>query len=167
MLDIVLASVLLSTDASVDEDWFETLHPTLTSLAISSEIIDPKEKDLTLAALQRRNEEFKNYPMLGECSRWPERKLIVALLGLNRSCRNDLTRRLEVDLFHEDEIKDAINNCDQLYQVLDTLRDAQCDYYYVTVRRQALKLLRDLIGEEAFYSGYLPPPVPIWYLPRN
>ena len=48
-----------------------------------------------------------------------------------------------------------------------TVRDARSEYYYVTVRRQALVLLRHLAGNHAFYSGQLPPHVPIWRFSRN
>jgi hypothetical protein len=42
------------------------------------------------------------------------------------------------------------------------LRDARCDYYYVAYRRQALQQLREAIGPQAFYSGRMPPHVPLW-----
>jgi hypothetical protein len=32
----------------------------------------------------------------------------------------------------------------------------------VTVRRQALKKLREMIGENAYYYGQMPPSVPVW-----
>jgi hypothetical protein len=51
---------------------------------------------------------------------------------------------------------------EHLYQVWDTVRDARCDYYYVTVRRQALKKLRKMLGVDDYYFGKLPPPVPLW-----
>ena len=51
---------------------------------------------------------------------------------------------------------------DRLYLVWDAVRDARCDFYYVTVRRQALKKLRDLVGDEAYATGELPPNVPTW-----
>jgi hypothetical protein len=56
----------------------------------------------------------------------------------------------------------ALQETDRLYQVWDAVRDARCDYYYVTVRRQALKRLRELIGDEAYYSASFPPCVPFW-----
>ena len=52
------------------------------------------------------------------------------------------------------------------HQVWNTLRDARCSFYYVAVRRQALKQLRELVGEPAFYRAELPPPLPTWRLPR-
>jgi hypothetical protein len=42
------------------------------------------------------------------------------------------------------------------------VRDARCEYYYVTVRRQALKRLKDMLGEDDYYAAKLPPHVPIW-----
>ncbi len=175
--EIVLAAALLAgpKDVPVDASLIEALRPTILALAVSSEILDPRERAFLLtqdpvgdlAMLQGRNEEFRSYPVLGECSRYPDRKLINDFLALNRTFRNDLNKRLEIDLVHMDVIRDAIVETDQLYQVWDTVRDAQCDYYYVTVRRQALKLLRDLVGDEAFYSGQMPPNIPVWHLPRG
>ncbi len=175
--EIVLAAALLvgPKDVPVDANWIEVLRPTILTLAVNSEILDPRERAFLLtqdpvgdlAMLQGRNEDFKGLPYLGECSRYPDRKLINDFLALNRSYRNDLNKRLEIDLIHADVIRDAIVDTDQLYQVWDTVRDAQCDYYYVTVRRQALGLLRELIGAEAFYSGRMPPSIPVWHLPRR
>ena len=47
------------------------------------------------------------------------------------------------------------------------LRDARCEHFYVTYRRQSLAQLRDLIGLEAFYTGRLPPHVPLWRIPEE
>ncbi len=59
-------------------------------------------------------------------------------------------------------LRATIQETDRLYQVWDKVRDARCDYYYVTVRRTALKDLRALIGDQAYYAGDLPPCVPLW-----
>jgi hypothetical protein len=61
-----------------------------------------------------------------------------------------------------DIITQAINETQQLYHVWDAVRDARCEFYYVTVRRQALLKLRGLIGENDYYEAKLPPYVPIW-----
>lgn len=50
--------------------------------------------------------------------------------------------------------------------IWDALRDVQCDYYYVAVRRQALKDLRERIGSVAYYCGTMPPAVPVWRFRR-
>ncbi len=178
--EIVLAAALLTAPKYLpvppdQAGWIECVRPALLTLAIDAEILDPREKAFLLtqdpigdiAMLQTRNEDFARVPSLAECQRFPERKLINDFLGLNRSYRNDLTARLAIDLVHMEELRTAINETDQLYQVWDSVRDARCDYYYVTVRRQALGLLRELIGAEAFYNGNMPPNVPVWHFPRN
>jgi hypothetical protein len=60
-------------------------------------------------------------------------------------------------------VQSVLLETDRLYQVWDAVRDARCDYYYVNVRRQALERLRELVGDEAYYSGDLPPCVPLWH----
>ena len=46
--------------------------------------------------------------------------------------------------------------------VWDAIRDSRCEYYYITVRRQALERVRDTIGVVAYYNGNYPPHVPVW-----
>jgi hypothetical protein len=172
--EIVLAAALLTApkDVPMEDVWLEVLRPTIIVLAINEEILDPRERSYLLTRelltlLQDRNEDFKNYPKLDECQRYPERKVINTLLGANVAFRDNMKKRLELDVFHIDEIRGAIAEADQLYYIWDTLRDAQCEYYYVTIRRQALRLLRDSIGDEEFYSGKLPLYIPIRHLPRS
>lgn len=178
--EVVLAAALLTAPKELpmpanQAPCIEALRPSLLALAIDAEILDPRERSFVmtqdpicdLAMIQGRNEELARAPQLGECQRFPERKIINDFLALNRSYRHDLNARLAIDLIHGEELRTAIVETDQLYQVWDTVRDARCDYYYVTVRRQSLQLLRDLIGAEAFYSGQMPPNVPVWHFPRN
>ena len=40
-------------------------------------------------------------------------------------------------------VRSAMKETDRLYHVWDAVRDSRCDYYYVTVRRQALKKLKE------------------------
>lgn len=178
--EFVLAAVLLTSpkDLPLSPDqatWLEVARPSILAMAIDAEILDPREKafiltqDLTgdLVMLQARNEDLASAPMLGECQRFADRKTVNDFLAVNRTYRNDLHARLGIDLVNMEELRTAIVETDQLYQIWDTVRDARCDYYYVTVRRQALSLLRELIGAEAFYSGRMPPNVPVWHFPRR
>ncbi len=169
MLDIILTAVLLSSPSSQCEAaWVTVLRPSVLAVAINAELIDPRERDhVDIDLIRSRQDELANAPIILEGQRFPDRKLINELLALNRSCRNYLTARMEIDSIHIEELRDAICETDQLYNVWDNLRDAQCDYYYVSVRRQALRTLRTLIGDEAFYTGQMPPHVPVWHFPRS
>ena len=88
------------------------------------------------------------------------------MLSFNRAYRQHLDSRQTLELTNWWELREALQEADRLYQVWDTVRDARCDYYYVTVRRQALKKLRETVGEDAYCSGCLPPHVPVWRFGR-
>jgi len=175
--ECLVAALLLTApqDAPQDIAWSLVLRPNILALAMDAEVLDAREKGFVmgqdllgdLAMLQGRYAEFSRAPLLAEAERFPDRKLINEFLALNRAYRNQLTQRLAIDLIHAEEIRVAVQDTDQLYQIWDAVRDSRCDYYYVTVRRQSLSLLRDLIGDESFYSGHMPPQVPVWHFSRN
>jgi hypothetical protein len=176
----VLAAALLTappdslefTDAAAVH---EALAPALQRVAVDWEILDPRENKYVLSQpqdfpadlklLQGRYRELVNAPCLEECVRFPERALVNDMMSFNRAYRNDLATRLTLDTVHEEELRAALTETDHLYRIWDAVRDARCDYYYITVRRQALQQLRELIGPEAYYSGRLPPHVPVWRFP--
>jgi hypothetical protein len=136
------------------------------------EILDPREVRYILARpedfvsdlnlLRRRCHELATAPMVDDACRFPDRATVNELLAFNRRYRQLIDVRKPLELVHGRELRVALQETDHLYQVWDKVRDARCPYYYVTVRRQALKRLRDLVGEESYYSGNLPPCVPLW-----
>lgn len=144
----------------------------LQALAVQWEILDPREVRYILARpedfaadlnlLRRRYQDLVHAPSLQDCLRFPDRASVNDLLGFNRAYRQHVDVRQPVELAHWWGLRAALQETDQLYQIWDTVRDARCEYYYVTVRRQALKRLREMIGDEAYYSGNLPPCVPLW-----
>jgi len=151
---------------------YAKVRPVLQQVAIQWEILDPREvryvlvhdedffNDLNL--LRRRYQELAGAPALNDCWRFPDRNTINELLSLNRNYRQRMDLRQPLELSRSGELRAAVQETDQLYQVWDTLRDARCEYYYVTVRRQALKKLRESIGDERYFTGTLPPCVPLW-----
>jgi hypothetical protein len=176
-IDYILALSLLTTPPEVKESATELqalvgLRPAIQTLAVQWEILDPREvryilarpddfaSDLTL--LRRRLREFIDAPAMNDCLRFPDRDLVNELLSFNRAYRQHISARQPVELGRWWEYRATLQETEHLYQVWDTVRDARCDYYYVTVRRQALKKLRELLGEEAYYAGRLPPHVPLW-----
>jgi len=180
-LDYVLAVALLSgsPDAEVPPEAaaeFAAVRPTLKALAVSWEVLDPREtryilkqaesypSDLKL--LRKRFRDLADAPPLHDCMRFPDRALINDLLAFNRAYRQHLDSRQALDTTRAYELNEALREADRLYQVWDTVRDARCEFYYVTVRRQALKKLRDTVGTQAYYSANLPPHVPVWRFTR-
>ena len=115
--------------------------------------------------LQRFQELGRLAPRLAEAARFPDRDMINSMLAFNRQYQQDLSTRLTLDLIHAEEVRTALLETEQLYRIWDTVRDVRCGYYYITVRRRALRDLRDTLGMNAFYGGQLPPSVPMWRLP--
>jgi hypothetical protein len=179
-LDYLIAAVLLAApaerDIAIGPDLFGTVGPAVQKLALKWEILDEREKRYVLARpedfaadlklLQRRYHELANAPPVSDCLRFPDRAVVSELLAFNRAYRQQMDARQAVELVHWWEFREAVQESDRLYQVWDNVRDARCDYYYVTVRRHALKKLRDTIGPEDYYAGRLPPHVPVWRFQR-
>lgn len=188
-LYVAAAAALLTTPPDALElpeasKLYDVVAPPLRSLALHWELLDAREtyflaedtdsktRESARAAfhghlklLQGRFQELANAPPLDDCNRFPDRHLIGDLLAFNRSYRNSLAMILEVDLGNVQSNRTALEETDQLYRVYDALRDARCDYYLTHARRHALKTLRELVGDEAYYSGQLPPHIPLWRIP--
>jgi hypothetical protein len=180
-LDYLLAVALLTSgpevgDVPVPGDGLAAVRPTLQSLAVNWEVLDPREMRYVLTRqedfssdvklLRRRYRELADAPPLQDCMRFPDRALINELLAFNRAYRQHLDNRQALEQAFWWELREAVQETERLYEVWDTVRDARCDYYYITVRRQALKKLRATVGENAYWSGRLPPHVPIWRFAR-
>lgn len=149
----------------------------LQALALHLEVLDERETRYVLIRpedfvadvklLRRRWASLKDAPPLHDCTIFPDRALMNDLLAFNRAYRQHLeARKACVGALEAFELGEAIQEADALYQVWDAARDAQCSYYYVTVRREALKRLREQIGEASYHRGVLPPPVPLWRFRR-
>lgn len=159
------------------QPWHEFSAAEMQVLCVLWEILDIREckhiltepgeffQDLRL--LQKRFVDLADAPPLVDSKRFPCRDDVNELLTFNRNYRQFLETRLILDQVHSDQIKAALKETDNLYHVWDIVRNARCGYYYITVRREALQQLRSLLGANAYYSGHLPPHVPIWRIPRK
>jgi hypothetical protein len=173
----VLAAMLLTTPPGTPEtappaaEW-AALQEALQSLAVEWEILDPREVRYILARpedfdndlnlLRSRYQELHDAPKLLDGERFPDRGTVAELLAFNRAYRRYLDARQALEQDRCDGLRAALKETDWLYQVWDSVRDARCEYYYITVRRQALKRLRSMIGPGAYADGDLPPYVPVW-----
>lgn len=141
-------------------------------VAVRREILDerdtryvlnwPKSFSDDLNMLRRRREELADAPPVGDSHRFPDRNALNEAVRFNRSFRKHVENRILLELHREGLFRRVLQETDELYEVWDTARDARCDFYYTVVRRQALKKLRDLIGEAAYAAGELPPAAPYW-----
>jgi hypothetical protein len=173
-IEAAIAAFVL--DAAEDEELPTELAQgvlkALQKLALEREILDPREVRYVLSReedaasdvklLRRRNRELKGAPLVSDSERFAPRTVVSDMLAFNRTYKQHLEAVLAVERVHEQEVQDAITETDFLYQLWDMVRDARCEYYYITVRRQALKRLLETVGPQGYYGGNLPPHVPLW-----
>ncbi len=176
--ELLLAAMLLQADR-VPEEWvrlaqsperWQVISPLLVGIALQWELLDPRELPYVLKQpeafaqdlemLRQRYRDLADAPSLADTALFPTYQHIQPLLSFNRACARWFDdhyagcQRIPPDkLAYRREL-------DELYHIWDTLREAQCEYYMLTVRRQCLKQLRQLLGEEAYQRGELPSPVP-------
>ena len=151
---------------------FATLAPIVQRVAITLEILDPREVTYILAKpegwecdlnlLRCRFHDLKDAPRLADSERFPDRHILSAALSFNRELRSHWCDRAKLEIDRADILGEAVAECDSLYRVLDAARDGRADYYYTCVRRFALKRLRDDLGPEDWATGTLPMCVPTW-----
>ena len=139
--------------------------------AIAMEILDRRECPYTLAdpqqfvsdcdMLQKRFDDLRDAPLLCMANVLPNRDLTNDLLMFNRCYKNYLDRCMEI--FPDNpELLAARAETEECYKRWDAVRDVRCEYYYTHTRREALKKLRLMLGDEDFAAGRIGPHVPVW-----
>ncbi len=178
--DCLVAAVLLTcpADLTVPDEalaWAETCRASLLVLAVDAQILDAREP-LThftraadaaadLKALQRRFQEHAFAPVVEDALRFPERAVVLDFLIDNRAYREELQGRMLLEPAQAGHLGVAAEEADELHRIWLLVAESRWTFLYVTARRQALQQLRGLVGDQAFYSGQLPPYLPVWRLP--
>ena len=175
--DLILAAALLTAPAGTPEpapaaDRWPAVRAALVQTALDWELLDERETRYVLARaedfeadlnlLRRRHAELAGAPRLGEAARFPDKDVVNECVRANRAYRKHLDARMVWEADRAAVLRVAACETDRLYKAWDAVRDARCDFYYVTVRRLALKRVKDMIGEDAYAAGELPPFLPEW-----
>ena len=136
-LNYALAAVLLSTPADSAEppeamDCLATVRPAVRDLALSWEILDPREVRYVLTRpedfpcdlklLRRRYADLADAPPLYDCMRFPDRTLVNDMLAFNRAYRQHLDNRQALELANAWELREMLLEADRLYQIWDLVR---------------------------------------------
>lgn len=164
MLNLAIALLLLTTP--LDPIPFYYVRGELSIVCMAQEIMDAREikyifksRDefsVDVLMMRKRQTELYDAPMLWEAQRFvATRDMANELLLGNRRYKNQLA---EWRMLYPGNplISQAIEETDFLYRVWDAFRDARCEYYYVHVRRAALKKLREMLSEDVWRRGSLP-----------
>jgi hypothetical protein len=174
-------SLLAGPEEAIKNDSFQITKENrgaVISWLLKEELIDPKEIKYILTLddkldsayfdvilLNKRYHELfaQNAPKLIEANRFLyTHKQINEILTFNRAFRQTLVNRQNIEFDRATFYRKVIAETDELYNIWDALRDSKAEFYYITVRRNALFNLKNKLGDEAYYQGTMPPFVPIW-----
>ena len=175
--ELIVAAMLLTIPPGIPAACpsaadYPGLRDAIHQVAVQWEILDERETGYVLSRpedfctdlnmLRRRYRDLQDAPKVADSLRFPSRQYVNEQVKFNRVFYRHIDERRQLEADRADSLRNVVTETDRLYQVWDSVRDARCDFYYVTVRRQALKKLRDLIGEEAYLDADLPANVPTW-----
>src|SRR5262249_32657542 len=175
-LDHVLALAVLIAPAGCGEPFSAPEHAcvwrTVQEIALSLELLDPREAryvlsrdgdfDAGVPPVRRRAAELRDAPLIADPWRFPPAETACRQLSFNRTFHRNLSLRRDA-LGAQPGFDEALAEAERLYKVWDAVRDAASEFYYVSVRRQALAQVRQMIGDDAYHKGQLPPPIPGWF----
>jgi hypothetical protein len=106
--------------------------------------------------------DVKDMPPVSDCMRFPPKEFANEALAFNNKFQNNIKEEARL---YSHKIKFYLNvlkEAQELYSVYEAVKQANSEFYYVHVRRKSLAKLKELIGDEAYYKGELPPCVPTW-----
>ena len=181
--DLLLAAVLLSippgtpAGCPTPAEW-PGLRDAVQQVAVEMEILERRETRYVLTRpedfcadlnmLRRRRAELADAPKAADARRFPDKETVSDLIRFNRAFDKHINARKDAESDRAAPLELVRRENERLYTIYSAVRESQCGYQDVTVRRGALKKLRDLIGDEAFQTGELPPNVPTWrFAERN
>jgi hypothetical protein len=154
-----------------DFDWLQ-VQSSIHRVAIDWEIMDQREKKYLIVnqrdlqddvdRLRQRYADLQGAPKLVDATRFPNRDIINRMIEENRSVRRDIDQRRHLETDRASGFRSAMYEIDEFHEVWNTLLHAKCEFYYIDVRRKALKKLLELVGTEAYAAATLPPAVPGW-----
>ena len=112
-----------------------------------------------------------NRPPVEDKDRFPSSEIASEAIELNAKYRTWLEANRPLD-DHTGMWLKAMTEADALWEIwqsvanLHSVTDESGNEYLLEELRNRLEELRDVMGEEAYYAGRLPPPVPIWRFQR-
>ena len=118
-----------------------------------------------LFLMRKRYKELKDAPPVHDHVRFYDHQTIAEMLNFNKRYREYLVDQISLygqSTYRSERYTQALEETDRLYNIWDKVRDSKLDWYYITIRRAALKEVRDIVGYTAFYNGTMPPHVPVW-----
>jgi hypothetical protein len=170
----LLALVLLNSpvDMPISEEVFRMILPHLRQIAIDQEILGPQENCLVnhrnyqddIRLIRARVGMLKDCPSIADSYRYPPKEIIWEMKIANSKYQRFVEHRLATNPQEWWELDQILQETRLIHRLWDLAYNARSESLAMSYRREALREIRNLIGPEAYYEGYLPPCVPVWRL---
>lgn len=156
---------------SVDEYFY--LAPYCKILSLHLEILDHREtkyiftenRDFAyeLNLIRDRYHKLHDAPPISDVYKFPSYDACADFIAFNRGYVACMYAKMKIaPPYMQQEYMDAISEAQELYEIWDLISDISKTTIYLSYKRELLKALKNRIGEDAYYGGYLPPYVPLW-----
>lgn len=150
------------------------LRPCILALAVEDEILDPRECRYTLTnepladlkRLQEKRRTYAHFPRLHEGDHLPTAEQIQLRTRLAAAVQYEITNRQAMGMIEPHLLLAMKKETERLQTFWGYAYDVRCPYYYVCVKREALAKLVQMLGEERFFRGDWPDPVPFRHFQR-
>jgi len=168
MWDVITALLVLSPVVPpVPQHAPQTLWRPLKSLALHLEIVGPHERWIDdyrseLGYVRRHWRELAEAPPLSDCQFLPDAIIVKECRNFNRTFERMLEARSQTVLCRQEAFREMLCETHRLGDIWGLLETATSANQSWVCRRRALTQLRTKLGPEAYYSGSLPPSVPLW-----
>jgi hypothetical protein len=169
---LVLTLLVWPEELPVPHQAPEPLWRALKEIAWTLELTGPRCPWITdfrseVRWVRHHMRDAAEYPALTECQRLPPAFVIHDNLAFNRVHQCYLEARWVVRLQDRDAIEDALQQSRQISRIWEAMAAANADDLNWFCRRQALARLRELLGDEAYYEGDWPFPIPLGLVPAG
>lgn len=166
-LAVALKEEAISQELIDEDEWklFFFVHKIIDGRVkgVSEEFPNTKKQfHDVLLELWTRRDEFINAPRMHELERFPSREIVQEHIHFARQYSWNLEKAAEVDFAFAPYYLATQREIQNSLRYWQTLNSATSSYVYLYGRRKYLMELKEMLGDEAFYRGELPPHVPYW-----
>lgn len=169
--DLVIAFALIAGTENIPSQPPCPLH-SLQAVAIQTEILSSADTWMffnnqgefvsDVVTIRSRYRDMVDAPPLSDRFRFPNADFCSSMKSMNRLYYTHIQGLQESYPEQFETINTILGETNDLWCAWDKVHDSYNDNYSVYYRRSRLKSLRKQIGWQNYFSGALPPPVPIW-----
>jgi hypothetical protein len=164
---LVVLIVLSPVEVPVNPDAPPEAWQALKTISLELEVVGPHERWVPdfrseVRYVRAHVRALQDAPSLNDCEWLPSAETVADGCRFSEQYQMHLQTQMNQMPHREQEIGQALEESRRLYRVWDTVRRAALPQESWVSRRRALGQLRDALGDEAYYSGQLPPCVPVW-----